>query len=252
MILSRLPLIAFVSALLVTGLAYAEDAVKAPEAAAPTATEAPAQPSADVDGAAGTIPAAAEAPATVVTAETAVTAEHGAEAAHHSSGLPQFNFALWPSQILWMTVFFVILYTVYSKAILPAIGETLSKRKQHIDDHIAKAEELSREAETIETQIRAAMREAAGHASTEIGVAEQEAKDRLATALADFRTRYEARISESENRIETAKDTAMADMNSMIAELSAQMVNKVAGLSLDADQAEMIVRNLSQKTKKAA
>lgn len=251
MILSRLPLIAFVSALLVTGLAYAEGAAQAPDTAAPTATEAPALPDAGVSGTIETAPAAEQAPETAPAAD-AVAAEHGAEAAHHSGGLPQFNFSLWPSQILWMTIFFVILYTVYSKAILPAIGETLTKRKQHIDDHIAKAEELSREAETIETQIRASMREAASRASTEIGVAEQDAKDRMASALADFRTRYEARISESENRIETAKDTAMADMNSMIAELSAQMVNKVAGLSLDADQAEMIVRNLSQKTKKAA
>lgn len=250
MILSRLPLLAFVSALLVTGLAYAEDAAQAPVAAAPTVSEAPATPDAAINGNGDVDPAVA-AP-TQDAAMVPVSEEVAEKAAAHSGGLPQFNFELWPSQILWMTIFFVILYTVYSKAILPAIGETLTKRKDHIDSHIAKAEELSREAETIETQIRAAMREAAVRASGEIATVEQDAKARLSSALTDFRSRYEARISESEQRIETAKDTAMADMQAMVAELSAQMVNKVAGLSLDASQAEMIVRNLSQKTKKAA
>nr|HPQ51545.1 hypothetical protein [Alphaproteobacteria bacterium] len=83
---------------------------------------------------------------------------HAEEAAHQGGGLPQFDPTSWPSQIFWLVVFFVILYTIFSKSVLPSIGTTLGNRKAHIDRHIAEAETLSKEAEIIDSELKAALR----------------------------------------------------------------------------------------------
>ena len=174
-------------------------------------------------------------------------------AAHHGGGgLPQFDPTSWPSQIFWMLVVFIVLYTIFSKAILPAISGTLENRQQHIDTHIADAERLSKEAELIEAELKAALKDAGQAASHEIRSAEDEAKTRMDQALSSFRERYDREISSAENRISGARDQAMQDMNKIAAELAAQAAQKLAGISADASQAESVVLSLSSKVKKAA
>lgn len=177
-------------------------------------------------------------------------AHQGAEAAHGSThgggGLPQFDFSSWPSQIFWLCIFFVILYTIFSKNILPAIGGTLQTRKDHIAGHIAEAEKLSAEARLIEESLKEHLKAAGHDASLHIQGAEQQVKARVDRALADFRARYENEIDAAENRIVNARERAMQDMESIVARLAAQMAGKLAGIETDAEQAENVVRALNK------
>ena len=175
-----------------------------------------------------------------------------ATAHHGGGGLPQFDPSSWPSQIFWMTVVCIVLYTIFSKAILPAIGGTLASRQQHIDDHIADAERLSKEAEIVEAELTAALKDAGQKASEELRSAENDAKSKMDGALNSYRERYERDISSAEGRIEDAKNQAMQDMNKIAAELASQMAEKLAGISADASQAETVVQSLSNKVRKAA
>lgn len=175
------------------------------------------------------------------------------EAAHHSSGgLPQFDPTSWPSQIFWLAVFFAILYTTFSKSVIPTLGKTIEARTSYIAENIKKAETLSAEAEALRQEVEAALKSAGQKANTDIVAAETAAKDKLTSALSDFRTRFEAQISSTEQRINAAKSEAMTEMEKIAVSLAAQAAEKIAGIPASESGAESVVKSLSEKAKRAA
>lgn len=180
----------------------------------------------------------------------AVIAPHAE--AHSSGGLPQFDPTSWPSQIFWLAIFFVITYAFFAKAILPSIGGTMASRQKHINDHLAAAEALSVEAAKLRAEVDAGLKDAGTKASQSIAAIDAAAKNAASKSLADFRTRYESAIAETEAKIATAKTDAMKDMQKIAAGLAAQAAEKIAGIPADETQAENVVRLLSDKSRKAA
>jgi len=68
------------------------------------------------------------------TAHTEKPAGHGA--------FPPFQAEHFPSQLLWLTVSFVLLYVLMSKVALPRIGSILAERSKRIGDDLAAAQRL--------------------------------------------------------------------------------------------------------------
>jgi F-type H+-transporting ATPase subunit b len=175
------------------------------------------------------------------------------EAAHEGGGgLPQFDPSSWPSQIFWLAIFFTVLYITFSKSVIPTLGGTIESRRAYIADNIQKAESLSRDAESLRLEVEKALKSAGQTAGQSIAAADLEAKDKLSSALSDFRARYETEIAATETRIEAATLTAMSDMEKIVASLASQAAQKIAGIPADESQAESIVKSLSQKSKLAA
>lgn len=160
-------------------------------------------------------------------------------------GLPQFDPTSWPSQLFWLAVFFTILYFVFGRSIIPALGNTIESRSAYIADHIRKAESLSAEAELLKKEMNASYNSAAQAAATQIAEADTAAKTKMASALTDFRTRYETQISATEQKITAAKQTALSDMEQIVIALSAQAAEKIAGIPASEAEAEGVVKSLS-------
>ncbi len=55
------------------------------------------------------------------------------------SGFPPFQSEHFPSQLLWLTVFFVLLYILMSRIALPRIGSIFEERSKRIGDDLAAA-----------------------------------------------------------------------------------------------------------------
>ncbi len=133
------------------------------------------------------------------------------EAAHHG-GLPQFDPTSWPSQIFWLVLFFAILYVFFSRKALPAIGQTVQKRKDHIQKDLDEAAKLSAESARIKSLYEQSLKEASNRAALAVKDAGDTGKAKLAAGLADFRTRAESEIAAAENRIEQSKDNVLSDI----------------------------------------
>ena len=185
-------------------------------------------------------------PALAETAHGDVHAESG------GGGLPQFDPTSWPSQIFWLAVFFIVLYLVFAKSVLPTLGQTIENRTHYIADNLKKAEHLSTEAEALRAEIQKAMSAAAQTASTFVTEAETETKSKLTGALSAFRERYETQIASTERSIETEKQSAVNDMEHVIASLAAQAAEKLASIPASEANAADVVKSLSQKSKLAA
>lgn len=171
-----------------------------------------------------------------------------AEEAHHGGGgLPQFNTATWPSQIFWMATFFIILYVVFSKSVLPVLGGTIKLRTDYIADTLQKAETLSADAEALRNEVDAALKSANGQAGTYVTEAEEGVKSKLNSSLTDFRARYESEVAKTEETILSAKTSAMAEMEQIAASLAAQAAEKIAGIPASESGAESVVKSINQK-----
>jgi F-type H+-transporting ATPase subunit b len=167
------------------------------------------------------------------------------EQAHESSGgLPQFDPTSWPSQLFWLAVFFTILYFVFGKSIIPTLGNTIESRTSYISEHLKKAEALSIEAEVLKNEVNAALKTAGHSAGAKVTEAELEAKAKLSSALTDFRTRYEQQVSATEQNIESAKQSAMVEMEQIVVALASQAAEKIAGIPASESGAEGVVKSL--------
>lgn len=170
--------------------------------------------------------------------------------AHEGSGgggLPQFDPTSWPSQIFWLAVFFIVLYVVFGKSIIPTLGNTIETRTSYIADHVKKAEALSAEAARLQEEMNAAMKVAGHEAATKIAEAELSAKAKLTAALTDFRAKYETQVASTEKTIESAKQSAMNDMERIVVELASQAAEKIAGIPASESGAEHVVKTLGRK-----
>src|ERR1700722_8496013 len=66
---------------------------------------------------------------------------------HAASGLPQFDLAQWPGQMVWMLVIFGVLIFLFAKVFVPKIGGTIAEREDKIGGDIGEARRLRDEAE---------------------------------------------------------------------------------------------------------
>lgn len=185
---------------------------------------------------------------TLMTSAPVVAAEEHGEA---SGGLPQFDPTWWPSQIFWLALCFAALYFIFSRSTLPRIGSTLEARRAKIEGDMKAAEQLSAEAEQVKEQFEISLRKAATEASATVKEADDAAKAKLSSAVADFRSRFDAEITKTETRLADSSKVALEGMNKIAAEIAAQAAEKIAGIPADHSQAESVVRSLSQKAKAA-
>ena len=186
-------------------------------------------------------------PTLMTSAPVVAAEEHGAA----SGGLPQFDPTWWPSQLFWLALCFGVLYFVFSRSTLPRIGSTLEARRAKIEGDMKAAEEMSAEAEKIKEQFEISLRKAATEASATVKQADEAAKAKLSSAVADFRTRFDAEIAKTETRLNDSSKVALEGMTKVAAEIAAQAAEKIAGIPADHSQAESVVRSLSQKAKAA-
>ncbi len=168
--------------------------------------------------------------------------EHGG-----SGGLPQFNPDSWPSQAFWLVISFGAFYFFFSRIILPSMAGTINARTSKIEGDIRAAEELSARAQEIKESYESGLLQAASKATSDLKDIDEAAKAKLASALADFRTRYESEVAKVEANLDQSKNAAMNDVQKIAADLAAQAAQKIAGIPANSADAESVVKSLKNK-----
>ena len=143
--------------------------------------------------------------------------------------MPQFNFALWPGQIVWALVIFSALYLVMRATILPRFRSNLQARSGRIEGDMAEARRLRDEAEANAERARAQMAEARAHAQRTASDAKVRAAADAAQRNAALESELSARLSAAENRIRAARDRAMAQVSGIAADTASALVEKLSG-----------------------
>lgn len=137
------------------------------------------------------------------------------------------------SQIFWLLIFFGITFFVVGRGMVPKVMDTVAQRDKQISDDLKAAEAARTQADAEEAAWRT--RENANRAKAQGYIAEARAKAVVATSerLAAAESRIDASISSAEARIADARLSAAAEIESVALDATREIVNRIAGLSLD-------------------
>jgi F-type H+-transporting ATPase subunit b len=143
--------------------------------------------------------------------------------------MPQFEVANALPQIVWLALIFAILYLTLSYGALPKVEKVATQRAQVIGDDLAQAEAAKSRAEATSAAYEASLAEAR-NAAAKVTVdakasTSRETAERLKVVDADIG----ARIGEASARIETARVEALAKLDTVAAEATADIVERLTG-----------------------
>ncbi len=144
--------------------------------------------------------------------------------------MPQLDFSTYLSQVFWLAVTFGALYLLVVRKALPSIGGAIEHRRARIADDMDEARRLKEAAEqaldAYEQSISEARREAHEMVAS--------AKSRISAELSEERQRIEeklaAKIAKAETQVRKRKEEALAELDGVIGELAAGIIEKAAGV----------------------
>lgn len=185
----------------------------------------------------------------------AAEVDHGMHGPHEyseadhteSKGLPQMDPTWYPSQVFWLFVTFVFLYTVFSKKILPDISSTLENRRNQIQEDLNFASSLKDEAEKTHAAYEALLNEAHSSSNEMFSRFEDGIKQQISEKNAAFQKSSISEIKNTEALIDEARVSAMSEMQIIAAEIASLAANKIIGVKTDINEAQTLVKNISKK-----
>ncbi|HEY2178982.1 MAG TPA: hypothetical protein VGH15_10400 [Caulobacteraceae bacterium] len=146
-----------------------------------------------------------------------------------SGGLPQFDLAQWPGQIVWALGIFLVLYLLFAYVFVPTVGGTIDAREDKISGDIGDARRLRDEAQAQATAAAAEMSEARARAHRLASEARDAAKAAAAARQGEEDAKLAARLGEAEQRIGAARGEAMGHVRAIAAETAQAMVERLTG-----------------------
>jgi len=203
---------------------------------AATSSEAPIAAAASADAATSAAPTVTTVASLVPLKNSEALAQHAGattESTGHpaadDSGLPQLKTEHWGGQIVWLIAIFAIFYLLMAKVFTPRLRTVISTRGSTIAEDLANARANRDEAEAQAKQAAAETAEA--HAQARKLAAESLARSNaeIAALQAAEDEKLNARLSEAEGRIRTAREAAMAHVTDIASETAQALVEKLTG-----------------------
>jgi F-type H+-transporting ATPase subunit b len=144
-------------------------------------------------------------------------------------GLPQFDTSLFPAQLFWLAVSFVLLYVLMAFVALPGVRRTQDKRHEIIASELAAASAANDAAKAMIAQYEKALADARAKAQAMVSdMAAKAAKD-AAARQAEQQEALTKRLHEAEAKIAAARDAALNDARAQADSLALLITEKVAG-----------------------
>jgi F-type H+-transporting ATPase subunit b len=139
--------------------------------------------------------------------------------------LEQIEFFI--SQLFWLGVFFVILFSVLTYITLPKIRAFLNKRDDFVRSHISKQDELIKKAESIIENYEAKLTEAKNQASEIINDAKDKALQESEILIKATEEKIQQEIRQTEERVTKEKDLAISELNVQLKDSATNLISKV-------------------------
>jgi F-type H+-transporting ATPase subunit b len=176
------------------------------------------------------------APHLVLVQETQPEATEGAGSAttpqhEKSGGMPQLEFADFPPQLIWLAITFVVLLILMSKVALPRVAGAIEQRDARIKGDLDRAERVKIDADAALAAYQKTMADARAKAQGELRQAQAAAAAETAQRESAFAQQLAQRTKAAEDSIAAAKARAVADLRGVGAEVTGNVLRKVAGLT---------------------
>jgi F-type H+-transporting ATPase subunit b len=147
--------------------------------------------------------------------------------------MPQFDPAVWPTQLFWLAVSFVVLYLLMARVALPRISSILEERDFRIGDSLRRAESLKQDAEAAVAAYEKLMADARAKAQEQVHAVRERAAQDAAERHAELNDRLSAEVAAAERRIAGARDQAIGELRGLAVDVAGAAVERLVGERLD-------------------
>lgn len=165
----------------------------------------------------------------LLTAMAVLATEEGEGASNTSLVLPE------TSELIAGIIAFAIVFFFVWRWAMPAINETLEKRRQAITGQIEEAEKAKAEAESLLVDYKAQMAQAKAEGNRVVEEARQSADQLKADILAKAEQDAEGIRARARDEAANEMSRALADAKTQVGDISVELAGKIVGESLDAD-----------------
>ncbi len=141
------------------------------------------------------------------------------------------------SQLFWLAITLGFIYFVIGRGMVPRIQSTVDKRDERIAEDLAVAEQARAKADEIEEAYRQRMDASRAEAMKATAAAKQEAARKIEKRVDKANASNQAKLEKAEARIRAARESARAEIAAVSAELTQDVVAKVAGLKISKAEA---------------
>lgn len=174
--------------------------------------------------------------------------EHGAttattEAKHESGGFPPFDTTTFPSQLFWLAITFVFLFTMVWKVAGPRINGAITNRRSAINGAIAEAAKAREQAEAAQAGYETALGNARSRANALAEDTRQTLNGEIAKAKAQADAEAAKAMHEADTRIAATRETAKAHVATAARDAAIAIVERLTGDKVSSEDAARAVGN---------
>ena len=158
-----------------------------------------------------------------------------------AAGLPQLDIATYPPQLIWLVITFAALLTLMSRVSLPRISQVLEERQHKIEDNLKKAESYREDAAIAAKSYTKAQEEARTNAYAIIIETHKRIAMDIAEKQEELSEKLEKEINVAEDRIQTAKEVAMAAIDKVATDVALNTTEKILGETLNKKDVSKVI-----------
>jgi F-type H+-transporting ATPase subunit b len=150
------------------------------------------------------------------------------------SAFPPFDPQYFAGQIFWLLISFAILYFMLSRVFLPRIGQTLEDRSNRIADDLDTAAQMQAQAEDASKSYERSLSDARAKAHNVAESTRASVDAELAKEMAEADAMAEKQAEVAEARIRKIRTDAMANIDSIAADVAQAAIEAVSGKKMTA------------------
>ncbi len=147
------------------------------------------------------------------------------------------------SQLFWLALVLGFIYFVIGRGMVPKIQSTVDQRDQKIADDLAAADRAKAEADESEEAFRLRMDDSRAEAMKTTAAAKAEGAKATEQKIAKADASIQAKLAKAEEKIRASRKEALANIETIAAELAQDITGKVAGLKVSRDDAAKAVKS---------
>ena len=164
------------------------------------------------------------------------------EAPEGHGSFPPFQLQHFPSQLLWLTLTFLLLYFLMSRIALPRIGSIFTARSKRISDDLQAAQGFKERSEAANAAYQKSLADARARAQAIAG--ETRARQQAEAEATNKRIEAELndKLAAAERSIASTRSAAMSNVGSIAADTASAIVERLIGSAPSAQDVAAAVR----------
>ena len=171
------------------------------------------------------------------------------EIAYANEGMPQLNPEFWLSQIVWLTIIFVLLYFLIQKFFSPKLFALIDARTNFIKSLLEEAEICKNQIQKLEDEYNLIITDAKNESKKISAKLKNDLNDKISIKRKEFENFLNSETVKAEEEINNFKKKTLENIQNIAGDFSKELIKKITGTAPNSSSLNTIIMEISSKEK---